>query len=49
MEPILRTENLTIRFGGHIAVDHVNFNMPEKHLKSIIGPNGAGKTTFFLI
>lgn len=47
MEPILRTENLTIRFGGHIAVDHVNFNMPEKHLKSIIGPNGAGKTTFF--
>ncbi|AVK97044.1 ABC transporter ATP-binding protein [Lysinibacillus sphaericus] len=47
MEPILRTENLTIRFGGHIAVDHVNFTMPEKHLKSIIGPNGAGKTTFF--
>lgn len=47
MEPILRTENLTIRFGGHTAVDQVNFTMPEKHLKSIIGPNGAGKTTFF--
>ena len=47
MEPILRTENLTIRFGGHTAVDRVNFEMPEKHFKSIIGPNGAGKTTFF--
>lgn len=47
MEPILRTENLTIKFGGQIAVDHVNFVMPEKHFKSIIGPNGAGKTTFF--
>ena len=47
MEPILRTENLTIQFGGHKAVDRVNFEMPEKHFKSIIGPNGAGKTTFF--
>ena len=47
MEPILKTENLTIRFGGHIAVNRVNFEMPEKHFKSIIGPNGAGKTTFF--
>lgn len=44
---IIRTENLTIQFGGHVAVDHVNFSMPEKHFKSIIGPNGAGKTTFF--
>ena len=47
MEPILRTENLTIKFGGQTAVDHVNFTMPPKHFKSIIGPNGAGKTTFF--
>lgn len=47
MEPIIRTENLGIQFGGHKAVDQVNFEMPEKHFKSIIGPNGAGKTTFF--
>ena len=47
MEPILKTENLSIRFGGHTAVNRVNFEMPEKHFKSIIGPNGAGKTTFF--
>jgi len=47
LEPILKTENLTIKFGGQTAVDHVNFTMPTKHFKSIIGPNGAGKTTFF--
>jgi branched-chain amino acid transport system ATP-binding protein len=47
MEPIIKTENLTIRFGGHTAVNRVNFEMPERHFKSIIGPNGAGKTTFF--
>lgn len=47
MEPILRTENLSIQFGGHKAVDRVNFEMPERNFKSIIGPNGAGKTTFF--
>lgn len=47
MEPIIRTENLSIQFGGHKAVDGVNFSMQEKHFKSIIGPNGAGKTTFF--
>ncbi|WP_432357581.1 ABC transporter ATP-binding protein [Sporosarcina sp. UB5] len=47
MEPIIKTENLTIRFGGHTAVSKVNFEMPPRHLKSIIGPNGAGKTTFF--
>ncbi|MDN4606814.1 ABC transporter ATP-binding protein [Sporosarcina highlanderae] len=47
MEPIIKTENLTIRFGGHTAVSKVDFEMPAKQLKSIIGPNGAGKTTFF--
>ncbi len=45
--PILETRDLTIRFGGHVAVDHVNFRMAPFTLKSIIGPNGAGKTTFF--
>lgn len=47
MQPILKTEDLTIRFGGQVAVDHVSCEIPEKHFKSIIGPNGAGKTTFF--
>ena len=45
--PIIETKDLTIRFGGHIAVDHVNLQIPPFTFKSIIGPNGAGKTTFF--
>lgn len=47
MEPILQTSDLTIAFGGHIAVNKVNFTVKENEFKSIIGPNGAGKTTFF--
>jgi branched-chain amino acid transport system ATP-binding protein len=46
-DPIIETRGLTIRFGGHVAVDHVDFSMQPFTLKSIIGPNGAGKTTFF--
>jgi branched-chain amino acid transport system ATP-binding protein len=46
-EPIIETKNLTIRFGGHVAVDRVNMQVSSFTLKSIIGPNGAGKTTFF--
>jgi branched-chain amino acid transport system ATP-binding protein len=45
--PIIETKDLTIRFGGHVAVDHVNLQIPPYTFKSIIGPNGAGKTTFF--
>lgn len=47
MIPIIETKELTIAFGGHVAVDSVNFSVPVNHFKSIIGPNGAGKTTFF--
>ena len=45
--PLIETKDLTIRFGGHVAVDHVNLQIPPCIFKSIIGPNGAGKTTFF--
>jgi len=47
VEPIIETRDLTIRFGGHVAVDRVNLQVEASTLKSIIGPNGAGKTTFF--
>jgi branched-chain amino acid transport system ATP-binding protein len=46
-QPIIETRDLTIRFGGHVAVDRVNLIVPPFTLKSIIGPNGAGKTTLF--
>jgi branched-chain amino acid transport system ATP-binding protein len=45
--PIIETRDLTIRFGGHVAVDHVTLPIFPNSFKSIIGPNGAGKTTFF--
>ncbi|NTV32114.1 MAG: ABC transporter ATP-binding protein [Deltaproteobacteria bacterium] len=45
--PIIETKDLTIRFGGHVAVDHVSLQILPNTFKSIIGPNGAGKTTFF--
>ena len=45
--PTISTQDLTIRFGGHVAVDHVSLDIAPFTLKSIIGPNGAGKTTFF--
>lgn len=45
--PIIRTEDLTISFGGNVAVNRVNLEVEPFALKSIIGPNGAGKTTLF--
>ncbi len=41
----LRLENLTVRFGGLVAVNGVNLTMKEGEIVGIIGPNGAGKTT----
>jgi branched-chain amino acid transport system ATP-binding protein len=44
---MLRTEQLTIRFGGHVAVDAVSCEFKPGTLTAIVGPNGAGKTTYF--
>ncbi|QDX39366.1 ABC transporter ATP-binding protein [Salarchaeum sp. JOR-1] len=44
---MLRATDLTKRFGGLVAVDHVDFELGDGELCSLIGPNGAGKTTFF--
>ncbi len=45
--PILRTENLSRRFGGLQAVCDVTMGIEEGTIHSIIGPNGAGKSTLF--
>lgn len=43
----LETRGLTIRFGGHTAVDNVSCAFSRGMLTAIVGPNGAGKTTYF--
>ena len=43
----LETRDLTIRFGGHVAVNRVSCTFRPGELTAIVGPNGAGKTTYF--
>ena len=47
MTSSLETRELTVRFGGHIAVDGVSCAFRPGELTAIVGPNGAGKTTYF--
>lgn len=49
MTPVLATRELSKRFGGVIATDHVSLEIPQGELRCIIGPNGAGKTTLFAL
>src|SRR5271163_1280558 len=44
---ILKTERLTMRFGGLVAVSGLDLRVRERAIHSVIGPNGAGKTTVF--
>lgn len=46
-EIVLETKALTMRFGGVVASDNVNFSLKVRELRCLIGPNGAGKSTFF--
>ena len=44
---VLKTELLTVRFGGLAALSQINFEVARDEVRAIIGPNGAGKSTFF--
>ena len=44
---ILKTESLSVHFGGLAALSQVNFAAVGGEIRAIIGPNGAGKSTFF--
>ena len=45
--PIIQTKNLTMKFGGLLAVDNFELTIEKNELVGLIGPNGAGKTTIF--
>jgi len=47
MKNILRLENVTMQFGGVVAVNNLSMEVNEGEIVSLIGPNGAGKTTVF--
>ena len=44
---VLRMENVTMQFGGVVAVNDLSLEVPEGKIVALIGPNGAGKTTAF--
>jgi branched-chain amino acid transport system ATP-binding protein len=46
-EPILKLQNVTMKFGGVVALNDVSFEIKKQEILGLIGPNGAGKTTIF--
>ena len=46
-ENVLKLENITMQFGGVVAINNLSLDVNKGEIVSLIGPNGAGKTTAF--
>jgi branched-chain amino acid transport system ATP-binding protein len=46
-DPVVEIHDLSVRYGGVLAVNNVSFALRDRELRCLIGPNGAGKSTFF--
>ena len=42
---LIEVKNLVKKYGNHLAVDHLDFNIEAGHVYGFVGPNGAGKST----
>ena len=47
LEHVLQLENITMQFGGVVAVNNLSLEVNKGEIVALIGPNGAGKTTAF--
>lgn len=47
-EAILKLDNVTMQFGGVVALNNVTFDIKKQEILGLIGPNGAGKTTVLM-
>ena len=45
--PVLELENITMQFGGVVAINNLSLKVNRGEIVALIGPNGAGKTTAF--
>ena len=48
-ENVIKVENLSVKFGDHLALEDLNLQIHRNSFVAIVGPNGAGKTTFLKV